>query len=210
MTLRNSLMHLMTAALGLALLSGFFAPAAGQHSLYSDVKARQVGDIITVVLMENISGSTSTDSRRSGSTTGQASGSTSSNFLPFEPYFGTDASVRFNADEHNMANQRQLLQGYFSVRITEINDYGDLIVSGNRVTEINGELHEISLTGTVRSFDVDGSNRIPSYRVADARISYQKQESLRQMTRRPGMVRRMIFAGVGVAMGAAILVQEIR
>ena len=192
------------------LLAVSAVPVTGQHSLYRDVKAQKVGDIITVILMENISGSSTTDSRRSSHTGGQASGGTSSNFLPFEPYFGSDASVNYNADERNLANQRQLLQGYLSVQITEVTEWGDLIVSGNRVTEINGELHEIRLHGTVRSNDVDSSNRVPSYRVANAEISYQKKDGLRQMTRKPGFVRRVVFYGIGVAMGAANLVRELR
>lgn len=184
--------------------------AKAQYSLYRDVKANQVGDIITVMLMENISGSSTTDARRTSQTGGQASGSTSSNFLPFDPFFGTDASVNYNSDERNLANQRQLLEGYLSVQITEITERGDMRVSGRRITEINGELHEITLEGTVRSNDVDSRNRVPSYRVANAEINYQKKEGMRQMTRRPGFIRRVVFLGVGAAMGAAILVRELK
>ncbi len=197
-------------AVSLCIIFGTALPVTAQHSLYRDVKANQVGDIITVILQENISGSSTSDSRQASSTGGQASGSTSSNFLPFEPYFGTDASVNYNSDERNLANQRQLLEGYLSVQITEITERGDMIVSGNRMTEINGELHEVTLRGTVRSNDIDSRNRIASYRVANAEINYQKKEGLKQMTRRTGFIRRVAFFGVGAAMGAAILVRELR
>ncbi|MDG5766723.1 flagellar basal body L-ring protein FlgH [Balneolales bacterium ANBcel1] len=205
---RNSISgHILLLSMGLLLASAL--PSSAQHSLYRDVKANQIGDIITVVLMENISGSSTSDSRQTSSTSGQASGSTSSNFLPFEPYFGTDASVGYNSDDRNLANQRQLLQGHMSVQITEITDRGDMIVSGNRVTEINGELHEITLRGTVRPNDVDSANRVLSYRVANAEINYQKKEGLKQMTRKPGFIRRVAFIGVGVAMSAAIIAREL-
>ncbi len=177
-----------------------------QHSLYRDVKAQQVGDIITVVLMENISGSTTTDSRRTSRTAGDVAGSASGNFLPFEPYFGANTSVNYNADERNLANQRQLLSGYLSVQIKEITGRGDLVVSGNRVTEINGELHELSLDGIIRSNDVDSRNRVPSYRVANAQINYQKMGDLDATRRRPGFTRRLLFYGIGAAMGVTILV----
>ncbi len=203
---KTGILAILTALIA----TGSVLPVSAQSSLYRDVKANQVGDIITVILMENISGSSTTDSRSSSNTAGQASGSTSSNFLPFEPYFGTDASVDYNADERALANQRQLLEGYMSVQITEITDRGDMRVSGQRVTEINGELHEITLAGTVRSNDVDSGNRVPSYRVANAEINYQKKENLRQATRKPGFMRRMVFFGVGAAMGAAILVRELQ
>lgn len=205
--------HFISATLfvtAVCLLSGMVLPAAAQHSLYRDVKAQEVGDIITIILQENISGSSTSDSRRSSSTGGEASGSANGNFLPFEPYFGTSASVNYDADERNLANQRQLLEGYLSVQIREVTERGDLVVSGSRLTEINGELHEVTLDGIVRSNDVDNRNRVPSYRVANAEINYQKKEGIGQTTRRPGFARRLVFYGIGAAMGAAILVRELR
>lgn len=183
-------------------------PVMGQSSLYSDVKAGKVGDIITVVLMENISGSSTSDSRTAASSDGNASGSVSGNFLPFEPTFGSNVNVNYGSDERNLANQRQLLEGYMSVQIVEISPLGDLIVEGNRTTEINGELHEMSLTGTVRPNDVDSRNRVRSYRVANANISYQKQEGVKELTKRRGMIKRVVFAGVGAALGAVILLRD--
>lgn len=206
----NRLTTIATLLLTACMLLAAARPATAQHSLYRDVKAQQVGDIITVVLMENISGSTTTDSRRTSRTAGDASGSATGSFLPFEPYFGANTSVNYNADERNLANQRQLLSGHLSVQIKEITERGDLVVSGNRVTEINGELHEISLDGIIRSNDVDSGNRVPSYRVANAEINYQKKEGLRQSARRPGFARRLIFYGVGAALGAAVLVNELK
>ena len=45
-----------------------------QRSLYSDVKAHRVGDVITVIMTENIRGSSSIDTRTSSNTAGSASG----------------------------------------------------------------------------------------------------------------------------------------
>lgn len=179
-----------------------------QQSLYSDVKANRVGDVITVVLTENISGSSSTDARTKSNTSGQASSSVSGNFIPFEPYFGADASVDYNSNEQMTANQQQLLTGTLSVRIERITDNGDLIVQGNRSTEINGELHQISLQGVVRPNDVDDLNRVPSYRIADAEIVYRKKGGLRQEKHKPGLVRKMIFGAVGVAVGTVAIMKS--
>ena len=91
------------------LLVGSTASRA-QNSLYSDVRAKTVGDIITVVLQESTLGTSTTDSKLSSSSNGQMDGSMSGNFLPFEPVFGTGASVSFGADQKNQETQRQLLQ----------------------------------------------------------------------------------------------------
>lgn len=183
-------------------------PAYGQVSLYKDNKANQVGDIITVILVENISGSSTSDSRKSSNADGGASGSVSGNFLPFEPTFGSDVNVNYGSDERNLANQRQLLQGQMSVQIVEVTPSGDLIVEGTRKTEINSEVHEMSLTGTVRPNDVDTNNQVLSYRVANADISYQKQGGLDEIKQRRGFIKRVVFAGVGVLLGAVIITRE--
>ena len=70
-----------------------------QFSLYSDVKAKRVGDIITVVLRENLQGSSTTDSKVTSNSNGQATGSLSGNFLPFEPVFGSGVSVNYGSDQ---------------------------------------------------------------------------------------------------------------
>jgi flagellar L-ring protein FlgH len=198
----------------ITLLAGSFllalsAPVHAQHSLYRDVKAHKVGDIITVVLMENISGSSTRDSRETANTAGSVSGATSGNLSGFRPFFSADAAVSFDNDERSLANQRQLLTGYLSVQIVGVGPQGDLLVQGNRLTEINGEMHEVSLKGIVRLNDIDSRNQVPSYRVANAEISYMKKGGVRQATRRPGIGRRLfMYAGV-LAISGAILVREL-
>lgn len=196
----------VTVLLGLLILSS--VPAYAQASLYKDNKANQVGDIITVILVENISGSSTSDSRKSSNADGGASGSVSGNFLPFEPTFGSDVNVNYGSDERNSAGQRQLLEGHMSVRIIEVTPSGDLIVEGTRKTEINSEIHEMNLTGTVRPGDVDTNNQVLSYRVANADISYQKQGGLDEIKQRRGFIKRVVFAGVGVLLGAVIITRE--
>ena len=188
----------------LVLMLTFASSVAAQTSLYSDVKAGKVGDIITIILTENISGSSTADARKSSNANGSASGSVSGNFIPFEPTFGSGAQVNYGSDERNLSSQRQLLQGMMSVQIIEVTPLGDLLVEGTRMTKINGETHRMELTGTVRSKDVDSQNRVLSYRVANANISYQQEGGIKEFTKRRGLVRRVVLGGVAVALGTAI------
>ena len=136
--------------------------ATAQNSLYRDVKAKRIGDVITVVLQESTSGSSTSDNKQSTSSDGMASGSMSGSFLPFEPTFGSGVNVNYGADQKNLSSQRQLLEGYISVQIVEVTQSGDLMVEGNRMTEVNGEIHKMSLSGIVRQNDVDSKNQVLS------------------------------------------------
>lgn len=194
------------------LVLGLMVPAGvqAQQSLYQDVKANEVGDVITVILSENISGSSTSDSRRSTQSEGATSGSVSGNFLPFEPTFGADATVDYGADERNLSNQRQLLEGSLSVQIVDVSPRGDLTVEGNRTTEINGEKHTMELRGVVRSNDVNDRNEVFSWRLANADIRYHKQEDLDQVKQRKGVIRKVVFTGVGLLLGGVILSRELQ
>jgi len=179
-----------------------------QFSLYSDLKAKRVGDIITVLLRENLQGSSTTDSRVTSNVTGQASGSLSGNFLPFEPVFGSGASVNFGNDQKNQATQRQLLEGFVSVQIVEVSEQGDLIVEGKRHTEINGEVHEMSISGTIRQKDIDVENQVFSYRIANAQISYQKMGGLKDKKNSKGFLKKVVFGGIGAGLAAAAILRS--
>ncbi len=195
---------------GLTILGLLFisSDVLAQFSLYSDVKAKKVGDIITVVLRENLQGTSTTDSKVSSNTNGQATGSLSGNFLPFEPVFGSGASVNYGTDQKNLATSRQLLEGFVSVQIVEVTEQGDLIVEGKRQTEINGEVHEMSIAGTVRVNDIDGRNQVLSYRIANAEISYQKMGGLKDKKGNRGILKKVVFGGIGAGLAAAAILRS--
>ncbi len=180
-----------------------------QTSLYRDIKAHQVGDVITIILMENISGSATSDANQTSSADGSTSGSATGSFLPIEPVFGANTSVNYTSDERNLASQQQLLEGLMSVQIVDVSPSGDLIVEGSRATDINGERHRLTLNGIVRPTDVDSHNRVLSYRVANADITYEKEGRLSELSKRRGFLRRTVFMGVTMGLGAVILMNEL-
>lgn len=180
-----------------------------QHSLYSDVKAKRIGDIITVVLKENTQGSSTTDNRSSSMGRSDASGSVGGNFMPFEPLFGADVQVQNGAEASNLATQKQLLEGFLSVQIIEVTPYGDLIVEGNRSTEVNGEVHQMSISGTVRQNDIDGNNQVMSYRIANAAISYQKMGGISSQTRSKRLGTKILTVGLSACLAAVAVLRAL-
>lgn len=186
---------------------GWTSVVQAQNSLYADHKARDVGDILTVVLQEQINGSTSSNAKNASGAKGGASGSASGNFLPFEPTFGSGVKVNYDSDEKISTDQGQLLQGYMSVTVTKVTQGGNLIITGSRSTEINGEMHKINLTGMVRPEDIDGRNKILSYLISDAKITYEKGGGLKNITKKQGFIKRVVLTGVGLALGAAIVLK---
>jgi flagellar L-ring protein precursor FlgH len=207
--METDIVSVETFFLTLVLLAAGSFSATAQGSLYQDIKGNEVGDIITVVLREDISGSSSSDSESASNSAGSANGAATGNFLPFEPTFGSNVQVNYGSDQSAQASQGQLLQGYMSVTIADETPRGDFVIEGTRSTEINGELHEMKLKGIVRPRDINSRNQVYSFLVANAEISYQKKGGARELTKERGFIRRVIFTGVGVALGAAITLKAL-
>jgi len=191
----------------LFLVVGLANLSYGQRSLYKDNKAVQVGDVLTVILQENISGSTSSDAQNASSAGTGAGGSVGGNFMPFKPTFGADAEVNYESGNQVSTNQGQLLEGYMSVEVVEATPSGNLVVEGSRSTEINGEKHQIKLSGTVRPLDINGRNQVLSYRLANAKINYEKDGGLKRFTKKEGFIKRAALAVVGIALSAAAVLK---
>lgn len=186
-----------------------FPALLAQNSLYSDVKAHRVGDVITVILTENINGSSSTDSRTQSNTSGSATSTVSGSMLPMDAIFGANAQLDYNSDERALANQRQLLSGTLSVRIKEIDESGNYLIDGARSTEISGEIYSMNLSGVVRPTDINDANEVLSYRVADADIVYLNKGGINGLTRKKGIGRKLLWGAVGIVTGvSAIMIVE--
>lgn len=148
-----------------------FHAAAGYAPLTSGSRAAQVGDILTIVLVEKTqatkSNSASTD--RSGSinlappTTGP---------LKFIKGTSIDASGGGKFDGKGGAEQSNQLSGAISVTVAAVYPNGTMLIRGEKNLTLNRGDEQIRISGLVRAVDIDLDNTVPSTRVADAKITY--------------------------------------
>lgn len=144
-------------------------------SLFEDVKARQVGDIVTVVLAEATNAG-----KKSDTTLDKSNSNTITN-----PTFGADAagvgsdlSLGFDLSSsgsfegESESNQSNSLQGSIAVTIARVLPGGNLYIQGEKWIHINQGNEYIRLRGIIRPEDIGSGNTILSTKVADARISY--------------------------------------
>jgi flagellar L-ring protein precursor FlgH len=153
------------------------------NSLYSDVKARRVGDIITVRLSENTNASKSagtTSSRESSVDVNPiiGLGGKAINIGKQSVQLGVDSSNDFSGDAQ--ANQSNSLTGNISVTVVEVLPNQNLIIRGEKWLTLNNGDEYIRLTGVIRSADISPTNEIQSAKIANARIQYSGKGSFAQ------------------------------
>ena len=140
----------------------------GTMSLYADKKARNVGDILTIVINEATT-QTATKSR-SNSKSGSLNVNAGTGIFDFIKAFSASGGDTFQADGTAADTNRFI--GQITVTVVEVLPNDNMIVEGVQSIWQNRDEHKITLRGVVRRDDVTMNNTVPSTRVADASIKF--------------------------------------
>lgn len=151
--------------------------------LFTDTKAKAVGDIITVVIDENATStqSATTDTSKAAETDlswesflGLPSNLGIQNFLGSGAQF--DPRVKAALSRSNKGSGNTTRKGNLTATVTAVitNVYpnGNFAIEGTRSVTVNHEEQLMVLRGIVRPVDVDFDNTISSRFIANASISY--------------------------------------
>ena len=135
-------------------------------NLYSDHKARAVGDILTILINESSSASRTGKANNSKAASGGASAGTGI----FRWIAGADfeSEDRFSA-QGSISNTNRV-SAKMTARVIEVQPNGNLVITGTQSIKQNGEEQKITVTGVVRPDDVTAENTVLSSYVADAQI----------------------------------------
>jgi len=160
-------------------------------SLFTDTKARDVGDILTVNIYEDAqaSNTTTSDVKKEGKF--DTKGGPGIGTLSFIPMFGASGSNTNEYKGSGNSSRRGSLKARMTVRVVAVKHNGDLVIEGHRIIKINSDDETLTLTGVVRSQDVNADNSVDSYNIADAQISYTGQGPM-STGARPGIVIRLL------------------
>jgi len=135
-------------------------------ALTADRRAHQVGDILTVQVLESSSASATAGTRT------DKSNDAGIKFLSPNNQKNYSAGIQDNFDGSGKIARTGKLLAQLSVSIVGIDRNGDLRIKGEQDIEINGEKQSINIEGRVRQKDIDEGNTILSSRIADAHITY--------------------------------------
>ncbi len=156
------------------LISFNFYSLKAQTSLFADMKAAKVGDVLTVIIVENANASRTSKSNSSSATNMSLDAAAKGNVAKFLPVFGGSSSMGSNYKGQDGTEQNDRLNGRISVRIIEKTANGIFKVKGERKLGVNGTDNLMRLEGYIRPRDISTENTVYSYNVAEAKITYRK------------------------------------
>jgi flagellar L-ring protein FlgH len=164
----------------------------------ADVKARRVGDIVTVIIKEQAKASkqATTDTSRDSSISAGISS-----------FFGLEQSV---AEKNSNLNPASLIEASsgnqfsgtgkttrsedlvatLTTQVVQVYPNGNLKIRGGKSVTVNNENQIIYLTGIVRPYDVTASNTVDSGNILNAQISYTGKGAISDK-QKPGWLMRI-------------------
>ncbi len=187
----------------------------GGTFLFFDAKARGIGDLVTVVIQEDLTaeGLAETDAIRETSNTTTLSSSLGFQDLVAdgaeallrlfginadqnEPPAGTNVNVLTSENESEFEGEGSTrregtFQGVMTCRVVNLLPNGVFHIRGRRQIIVNHEAQWITLEGLVRKEDIDVDNTVASTQLAEARLSFDGIGVLDDK-QRPGPLARVL------------------
>jgi len=166
---------------------------ADGENLFSDIKARRVNDLVTILIVESLSGSGAADTETSRD---------SSVDLELAEFLGmaTDFGIQDRSLLHNLynigdssatkfnpviqgsgksdfkgegdTNRKGALNATITAKVVEVMPNGNLVLESRKELTINNETQILVLRGMARGEDITSGNTIISTKLADAQVYY--------------------------------------
>ena len=146
------------------------AALAEPRSFFADPRARQPGDMLTVVITEaaSVAQTARTQSDKSQSLTGKLNHSASDQVQK-------SGEIDSHYDGGGSIERKGKMVAKLAVRVVSVDDYGNLSIVGEQEILINNEKQTMHLAGVVRPSDIDTDNTVQSWRVSGAKIALTGQ-----------------------------------
>lgn len=163
--------------------------------LASDLHARNVGDLVTIVVLDQASATSQ------GVTTEQRTSSANSSISAL---FGMKSAHNALNNLANINGSQQLngqgttsrqttVSTTVSGRVLKVLPNGDLIVEGAKLIAINSEFQTVSFRGIVRSVDLSNGNSVNSNQVENLEVRINGRGVVNDAIRRPNFLYRLFL-----------------
>jgi flagellar L-ring protein FlgH len=163
--------------------------------LASDLHARNVGDLVTIVVLDQASATSQgvTTQQRTSS----ASSSISSLFGQKSPHNALNNLANMNGSQQlngqGTTSRQTTVSTTVSGRVLKVLPNGDLIVEGAKLIAINSEFQTVSFRGIVRQVDLGNGNSVNSNQVENLEVRINGRGVVNDAIRRPNFLYRLFL-----------------
>jgi flagellar L-ring protein precursor FlgH len=163
--------------------------------LAADLHARNIGDLVTIVVLDQASATSQgvTTQQRTSS----ASSSISSLFGQKSPHNALNNLANMNGSQQlngqGTTSRQTTVSTTVSGRVLKVLPNGDLIVEGAKLIAINSEFQTVSFRGIVRQVDLANGNSVNSNQVENLEVRINGRGVVNDAIRRPNFLYRLFL-----------------
>ena len=184
----------------LALFAGqetgsLWSPSSPLGDLASDLRARRVDDLVTIVVVEKASavakGSTKSARQSSARAGIGALGGLTRAAGPWANLANAGGSTDLAGEGET--SRESFLSTTLSARVVEVAPNGNLLVEGIKEVQVNSERQQVVVRGMVRPVDVSAGNLVRSDRLAQLEVRINGKGVVGDAVRRPFFLYRLLL-----------------
>ena len=171
-----------------------WSPDARLGDLTSDLRARRIDDVVTIVVAERasaLSRGSVTASRKSSANArvDAALGARSTGWLPNLANLSSDRKL----DGSGETIRETELNTVLSARVTHVLSNGNLVVEGTKAVTVNSETQKVLVRGVVRPYDLSTGNAVRSDQIAMLEVSVAGRGVIGDAVRQPNFLYRILL-----------------
>lgn len=158
--------------------SSLWAP--GTKEFFIDVRAKQVGDIVTVLIDIDDRAKLNNTSQRSREASEDASltalfglesiATDAIDELQLDP--AVEGSSRSRSRGSGDIDRKEQIRLRIAAVVTDVLPNGNLAISGRQEVLVNYEMRDLRVAGVIRPMDINATNEIGYKDIAEARVAY--------------------------------------
>jgi flagellar L-ring protein precursor FlgH len=155
-------------------------------SFVADPRARQPGDILTVIITEaaSVTETARTQADKAQSVAGSID-------LGANNLRHKSGELDTHYDGGGSMERTGHMLGKLAVRVVAADSSGNLTIAGEQEITINNERQKMHLEGIVRPSDIDTDNTVPSWRITSAKIALTGRGFLSRK-QSPGLIAQLL------------------
>ena len=168
------------------------------RQLYTDDKARRVGDVLTIIINESIRQRNDEESKLDRDSTAKTSIDKFSTFHTGKAdpsLFTTLPELAYSSQRRFQGTGEYTAEAEYQTRLTavvkDVLDNGMLLIEGRREIKLGDDVKKVIMTGLVRPNDISPDNTVLSQFIADMKLHNDASGPVNR-TRRRGWLDRVL------------------
>ena len=172
-----------------------YTPGANMLDLASDIRARRVNDVLTIVVLDRASAVARGTTKTARSSAAQASITSIAGTPPGGDRLTNLLKLGGNStlDGQGETSRETVLNTTLTARVTQVLPNGLLVVEGVKSVRVNSEVQQIGIRGVVRPVDLSTNNRVFSDNLAFLEINVNGKGVVGDAVRRPNLLYRLLL-----------------